>query len=244
VASLNKVIAKPPIVQGGTYGYLLWLRRDLPPVYAALAKQVPDVARFEAALVRQNAGLGQDLLTDDFSMPDLSPVAIDTPVAVDYADALATPTLTTSSGPIASDLSTVTIPSDVGGSVAGQVANGVSPSTLATIGATVAAILPTAIKAAATVGAAVINSQTASKALATAQLQYSAAVAGKAPLQTGIITTPGGVSYLAPIQSFSGLPSGSTLTDTLQASIAGVPLYVYLLGGAALLVLLASRTEP
>ncbi len=46
----------------GTAGYLLWLRQDLPPVYAALIQKFPEVAAFDVTLRRTLAtnGLGFD----------------------------------------------------------------------------------------------------------------------------------------------------------------------------------------
>jgi hypothetical protein len=224
----NHITPKKPIGQAGKYGYLLWVRRDLAPVYSALIRQFPDVATFEAALRRQAQGLG-----DDFVIPDItvSAPAYDVPI-VDFSADLSIPTFTASDSVLPSfDLPTVAIPPDVSGA-AGQVASNISPSTFSDIGRAVTAILPTAIKAAGTVGAAVINAQTASKAQQTAQIQYAAAAAGRSPYQTGVIRTGSGSLYLAPIGPYSGA----------SGMIAGVPLYWWLIGGVGVLaVLLASR---
>ena len=238
MAVANKVSPKTPITQTGALGYLLWLRRDLPPVYSAVKAQFPAVANFETALLRQNAGLGQDDLTDSFSdtLPEIDLSAtMDTPITSDFAPTFDTPTFTASNMSLpAPDLPPVASSIDAGGA-AGAAASNVSTSTLSSIGSAVAAILPVAIKAASAVGVAVINSQTASKAQQTAQLQLAAAMAGKSPYQTGIITTGTGSQYLAPI-------IGANAAAALTSSVIGLPLWVWLAGGAGLFaIVLASK---
>jgi hypothetical protein len=215
MTSLNKVAAKPAIVQPGALGYLLWVRRDLPPVYSHLATVFPEVANFEGALKRQAAGLGDDTVdftdtsfTPDVSIPEVAPIFIDAP-----------------------EIPQVSMPVDSSGSAA-EAANGISSSTLSNIAATVAAVLPSALKTA----TAIVNSQTASKTLATAQLQYSAAVAGKSPLITGIVTTPAGTQYLSALNPL-GVPS-----DILSTNLIGLPLWAWGLLGVGALALIVGAS--
>jgi len=230
----NKVTASAPIRQPGSYGYLLWVRRDLPPVYSQLVKTYPQVANFESALQRQASGLGQDLLdTDDidesgiFDSSIISP--IDEPVTI-----IPPAELTTITVP-APDVTPVPVPVDTSGA-AGEAASNISGSTLSSIANTVATLLPAALKTA----TAVVNSQTASKTLATAQLQAAAALAGKSPLQTGIVTTANGTQYLSALNSAGGL---SDLSDTLSFSLGGLPLWAWGLIGLGALAYAVRQAE-
>src|SRR5271167_2639844 len=110
MATANKVQANAPINQTGTYGYLLWLRRDLPPVYAAAVKQYPEVAAFEGALQRQAQGLGDD---DDYSADefDLSDITTSAPEIELTLPDIEPPTITIP----APELPTVAIPADSSG---------------------------------------------------------------------------------------------------------------------------------
>ena len=232
----NKVAAKPAIQQSGTHGYLLWLRRDLPPVYSVVAQTYPQVAAFEGALQRQATGLGQDLLdtddTDESDIYSIDPSSIDEPVIVLPDVSITDPVITVDAPdvpalpPISSDSS----------GAAGAAASAVSGSTLASIASTVAAVLPAALKTA----TAIVNSQTASKTLATAQLQYAAATAGKSPLQTGIVTTANGTQYLSALTSAGEL---SDIGDTLSFSLGGLPLWAWGLIGLGALAFAVRQAE-
>jgi hypothetical protein len=219
MTTLNKVAAKPAIVQPGALGYLLWVRRDLPPVYSHLAKVFPEVANFESTLKRQAAGLGDDTVdftdtsfTPDTSTFDLAPA----PIFID-----------------APEIPAISVPIDSSGSAA-EAANSISGSTLSNIANTISAVLPSALKAA----TAVVNSQTASKTLATAQLQYSAAIAGKSPLLTGIVTTPNGTQYLSALN-----PLGNA-SDVLSTNVSGLPLWAWgLIGIGALGLIVATSGD-
>src|SRR5271168_1082819 len=216
MATANKVQANKPITQTGAAGYLLWLRRDLPPVYSAAVQAFPDVAAFEATLVRQSQGLGQDDDTDTIDLSDVTDLStMVSPPEIELTIPNIEPEPITVPAP---ELPTVAIPTDSSGAISQAAAN-VGPSTLASIATAAAAIVPAALK----VTSAVINNQTASKTLATAQLQYAAAVAGRAPLQTGIVTTANGTQYLAPITSSGAAPT--VLTNALSTNLAGVPLW-------------------
>jgi hypothetical protein len=224
MTTANKVQANRPITQTGTMGYLLWLRRDLPPVYSAAVSAYPEVANFEAALQRQSTGLGQDDTEIDLSdVTDLSTMV--TPPEIELTLPSIEPEPITVSAP---ELPAVAIPTDAGGQ-AGQAAASVGPSTVAAIATAVAAIVPPALKLA----TAVTASQTASKTLATAQLQYAAASAGRSPYQTGIVTTPNGTQYLAALSS-GGVPV-SSIGAALSTNYAGLPIWAYLLGALGLL---------
>jgi hypothetical protein len=224
MAQANKVQASSPINQTGAYGYLLWLRRDLPPVYSAAVQSFPDVANFEAALVRNARGLGQDEGEIDLSdVTDLSTMVSPPEIELTLPDIEPEPITVP-----APELPSVAVPTDSSGAISQAAAN-VGPSTLASIATAVAAIVPAALK----VTSAVINNQTASKTLATAQLQYAAATAGRAPYQTGIVTTPSGVQYLAPIAAVAG--GGSAIAQSLETNLMGLPLWAWGLGALALL---------
>ena len=59
---MNTIKPNPKINVPGIAGYLLWLRQDLPPVYAGLVAKFPQVAAFDATLKSELAqrGLGFD----------------------------------------------------------------------------------------------------------------------------------------------------------------------------------------
>lgn len=235
MAVANKVAAKPAIQQSGAHGYLLWVRRDLPPVYSALVKTYPEVANFESALQRQSSGLGQDELdaddTDESGIFSIDPGSIDEPVII-LPDASFTDPVITVDAP---DVPPVTVSSDSSGA-AGAAASGISSSTLSSIAGTVAAVIPAALKTA----TAVVNSQTASKTLATAQLQYAAALAGRSPLQTGIVTTANGTQYLSALGSGSDL---SNVGDIFSTTVAGLPLWAWFAFGLTALVVIVKTAE-
>lgn len=44
------MLLAPKITQGGVPGFLLWARRESPALYAAMARQIPEVASFDDAL--------------------------------------------------------------------------------------------------------------------------------------------------------------------------------------------------
>ena len=226
MATANKVQANKPITQTGAAGYLLWLRRDLPPVYSAAVQAFPDVAAFEAALVRQSQGLGQDDDTDTIDLSDVTDLStMVSPPEIELTIPDIEPEPITVPAP---ELPTVAIPTDSSGAISQAAAN-VGPSTLASIATAAAAIVPAALK----VTSAVINNQTASKTLATAQLQYAAATAGQAPYQTGIVTTANGTQYLAPLSAVSG--GGSQIASIFETNLMGLPLWGWALGALALL---------
>jgi hypothetical protein len=214
MAVANKVQVKPAIQQSGAYGYLLWVRRDLPPVYSTLLKTYPQVANFESALKRQASGLGQDLLdTDDTDESGIVPIdfgtpSIDEPVVI--TTAFSDPVITVDAPEI-------------------------SPSTLTSIASTVAAVLPAALKT-----AAVVSAGSASKTLSTAQLQAAAALAGSAPLTTGIVTTASGAQYLSALSSAA---EGSDIADVLDFSLGGLPLWAWGLIGLGALAYAVQQVE-
>src|SRR5271168_628364 len=213
MATANRVQANKPITQTGAMGYLLFLRRDLPPVYSAAVKAYPEVAAFEGALQRQSRGLGDDDTDYSADVFDLSTITDPPEIELTLPD-IEPPAITIP----APELPPISIPTDASGQP-GQAAANVGPSTLAAIATAAAAIVPAALK----VTSAVINNQTATKTLQTAQVQYAAAVAGRAPLQTGIVTTANGTQYLAPITSSGAAPT--VLTNALSTNLAGVPLW-------------------
>lgn len=59
---MNTIKPNPKINVPGVAGYLLWLRQDLPPVYARAVAHFPQVAAFDKVLRRELAqrGLGFD----------------------------------------------------------------------------------------------------------------------------------------------------------------------------------------
>jgi hypothetical protein len=234
MAVANKVQVKPAIQQSGAYGYLLWVRRDLPPVYSTLLKTYPQVANFESALKRQASGLGQDLLdTDDTDESGIVPIdfgtpSIDEPVVI--TTAFSDPVITVD----APEISPVAVSSDASGA-AGAAASGISSSTLTSIASTVAAVLPAALKT-----AAVVSAGSASKTLSTAQLQAAAALAGSAPLTTGIVTTASGAQYLSALSSAA---EGSDIADVLDFSLGGLPLWAWGLIGLGALAYAVQQVE-
>jgi hypothetical protein len=204
-------------------------------VYSALVKKYPGVANFESALQRQAQGLGDDsdpadidtssfdfsfdtpdvsvpVTLTDFSVPDIAPITIAAP-----------------------DVPNINIPPDTSGA-AGAAASSISGSTLASIAQTVQAVLPAALNA----GAAVLNQQTAQKTLQTAQLQYSAAVANRSPLLTGVVTTANGSQYLAALDPTGEL---SDIADTLTTNILGMPLWAWGLVGLGAVMLAVKAAE-
>ncbi len=59
---MNTIKPNPKVNVPGVAGYLLWLRQDLPPVYARLVQKFPEVAAFDSqlrAILKAN-GLGFD----------------------------------------------------------------------------------------------------------------------------------------------------------------------------------------
>jgi hypothetical protein len=224
MATANKVQANKPIAQTGALGYLLWLRHDLPAVYSSVAKKFPDVANFESALTRQAAGLGDDtdLSTIDTSSFDFGAAVDTTPVTFDFSFEPPVITLTPP------DLPPVSIaPVDSSGA-AGAAAASIPSQTLANIAVAVASTVPGLIN----VGSAVVNSQAVNKVIATSNAQVAAALAGKAPLQTGYVSSPSG-AYLAPIASLTGSLTSSALFD--------LPLWVYLVAGVGLVAVLMAE---
>jgi hypothetical protein len=230
MATAAKVQANKPITQTGALGYLLWLRRDVPAAYSAVAKQFPEVANFESALQRQSAGLGDDGDTDlsidtssfDFSSPsDFSAVSI--PVIPDVSIPDITPPAITVTPP---DVPTVNMPTDTGGA-ASNAASLISAGTLANIGQAVVSVTPGLVN----VANAVMASNATQKVIATSNAQVAAALAGKSPLQTGIISGPLG-TYLAPI---------SSLTGDLSQDFLDLPLWVYLVAAVGLVAVLVAE---
>lgn len=59
---MNTIKPSAKVNVPGIAGYLLWLRQDLPPVYASLIRQFPQVAAFDSTLRKAMAskGLGFD----------------------------------------------------------------------------------------------------------------------------------------------------------------------------------------
>ncbi|MHB8414596.1 MAG: hypothetical protein ACYDDA_03825 [Acidiferrobacteraceae bacterium] len=59
---MNTIKPNPKVNVPGVAGYLLWLRQDLPPVYAKLVQKFPQVAAFDAQLrtLLKVSGLGFD----------------------------------------------------------------------------------------------------------------------------------------------------------------------------------------
>ena len=57
----------PKITQPGMVGYLAWMRRDQPKLYAAMAKDIPAVALFERTLQQQFNNLGDFDIGDALS---------------------------------------------------------------------------------------------------------------------------------------------------------------------------------
>jgi hypothetical protein len=241
MSTASKVIANAPIPQRGAYGYLLWLRRDNPIAYATAVKQIPQVAQFEAALPKAARGLGDDF---DIDVPDIE---IDAPADVDTGSSFALDSSTTDLiGTQSIGIDTSLFPTEAPSMPAITAPPDTSPSAASTAASIAASVLPAIAKivsAAAPVAAAVINKGTAAqnaatvaKANQTAQLQYAAAVAGGAPLQTGLVTTAGGLSYIAPISALGG-----SLSSALSASVMGIPIWILALGGFGLVALLSAK---
>lgn len=238
--SANKVKANPPITQRGTYGYLLWLRRDLPKAYAIAALNMPSVAAFEASL-RAPSGLGDDEidlsdLVDVASSADVSSVpAFDISGADQLTGAFDTGTILDSSiasavnAPVSIDTSTIldqtdspTLPP-----IAAPPAD-IAPS----LPSSAAAVVPAAQLAQIVAGA----TQGAPKASGTNAAQLLVAAGNLAPLITGVVTTPAGSSYLAPLQ-----PAPGSLSAMLSSSVAGIPVWILGLGAVGLIAVLAAK---
>lgn len=224
---MSNIIPKPHIAPTGAAGYLLWLRRDLPPVYQRVVKQFPQVAQFESAI--RSHGLGDDMLPEiDVTAPSGDP----TPITVDFSSDLSTPLLVSSDMFVSAPALPAVDTSAAAAPAAAQAAAAVTPSALSAIGSFVQAVLPGAITAGAAVAGAVIKNKTAVIANQTAQLQYAAAVAGGSPYQTGIVTAPNGTQYLAPIQGGSILPG---IVDA-SGNILGVPWWIWAAGAVGVMV--------
>jgi hypothetical protein len=241
MSSANKVIANAAIPQRGTYGYLLWLRRDMPNAYAAAARAIPALAQFEASLPKSR-GLGDDFSFDvpDVSFdvtPSLPPADSFTldPSTVDLVNVGAPDFISSSLIPVdVPAMPAIDAPSDVAPSVASSAASAVT-SALPAIAKIVVAALPVAA-AVINRGTSTQNAQTIAKANQTAQLQYAAAIAGGAPLQTGLVSTPTGLQYLAPIA-----PLGGSLSSALSASVMGIPIWIVGLGVVGIVALASAK---
>jgi hypothetical protein len=237
--SANKIIANPAIAQRGTYGYLLWLRRDLPQAYRQAALQIPAVANFEASL--RSTGLGDDDidLSDLLDVADSSSVADVTSSPFDTSDALDLSAYADDTVLDSSIASAVNQPVSIDQST---ILDSAGTPTLPPIAPAPPDIVPSAPSTAAqavNVGqvASVVAASTAGapKASNAAAAQVVQAVAGVAPLLTGVVSTANG-AYLAPIAAQPG-----SLSSVLSSSVAGIPIWIIGLGAVGLLALLSAK---
>jgi len=241
MSSANKVKANPAIPQRGTYGYLLWLRRDLPGAYAKAALAMPTVAAFEASL--RSSGLGDDEidLSDLMDVADASSSVADvsSPFDISGADQLTgafdTGTILDSSiassvnAPVSIDTSTILDQTD--SPTLPPIAP--PPSDIApSVPSSAAAAVPVA-QLAAVVGGAIAGAPKATKAN-TAQIIVAGA--NLAPLVTGVVTTAAGSSYLAPIQ-----PAAGSLSSVLSSTVFGIPAWILGVGAIGVIALISAK---
>jgi hypothetical protein len=254
----SKISIHAPIPQTGVYGYLLWLRQNMPTAYAIASTKVPALAAFETALKAEGGalgcgcGLGDD---GDFDISDIADDASDLDTS-SFTDAF---TGTADTGPITTDLSI----NDNSILDAGQVTTNLNPATLdmSTVDPGDVPSLPpiaAAPAAASSTGSIAGSSSMASSLPAIAAIV--GAVAGvtvaalnhsTASINASTVAKTQGAAQLQLAQALAGGsplasgvvmgPNGSYIAavtpSLLSSSIGGVPLWVLMLGAVGAVML-------
>jgi hypothetical protein len=215
---------QPPITDTGVKGFLKWLQRDQPVIYARVAPALPTVAPrafsgyakrmrtlrgiYRGSYTRPSQALGQ---YSDYTSAAGSSTYASTPVTVNYSSQLSAP-ISYQGDPAYTTPTPSSVPIDTGStSGAGSIANAANSgsSTASTVGAIGSAISSVA-------------SQLLSAANMSALMNLVSAQLGKA--QAG--TSPSNVSSKS-----LGIPTaGATSTTTILVLLA-------LVGGAAWVIL-------